>query len=188
MPDPWIIVVLVVAVVLVALWFVFSRLVLIFTVPAGSAPGGEVSVKVLESTAETGLRLQLRLTGETREFVIDSIDMPRALADALQVSAPAGFREEPLKPEGREANDPETMTFIKTWNAENLRWQGSCPLQPEQEQVFVIPAKRPQAGSGWIQFQYGYQSRWGGLIAQFGVELGAASTPLTPLPEGEGNG
>ena len=170
-------IILAVIVALVIGFYILSRIVLVATIP-GAGPAGDVETETLESTPETGLRIRLTLVETDTEQTISTISMPRQLANDLGASPPDGFIEDPLKPEGREANDPESMKFINEWNQENIQWTGQQPLTPNEELVFVIPATSPSAGNGHIQFQYGRQGRLGGVIAGFGVNLGdPASEP-----------
>lgn len=149
---------------------VLSKLVLV-TTTTGAGPAGKVEAKILDSTNETGLRVELNLTGVDSEQAITSIALPRSLADSLQASPPDGFKDEPLVPEPREEKDDEAMRFINDWNRENLQWVGTYSLKPDTPQIMVIPMRNPTGGTGDLSFSYGSQGRFGGVRAGFTVTL-----------------
>ncbi len=142
-------IILAVIVVVVVGFYILSRIVLVAMI-SGAGPAGDVQTEILESTPETGLRIRLELIETDSELTITTISMPRHVASDLGASPPDGFIETHLKPEGREANDPESMKFINEWNQENIQWTGQQSLTPNEVLVFVIPASSPDAGNGHI--------------------------------------
>jgi hypothetical protein len=152
---------LVVAIVAIVIWF--ARHPIVFT--------GPVTTKLLVTASrdEAGhtIRCILRFTGSDKPHTVTEIEMPKEWAQALGVSTPSGFTEQPLAAEKK----TDDQAFIEKFNRETTRWVGQLAIPRDQDVVMSIPAKQPKAGSGTIRFRYESRGKFGGSIGFAQVTL-----------------
>jgi hypothetical protein len=110
--------------------------------------------RAVASTTRVGdgvLICMLTLTSD-RPMSITSLDAPRAQATALGLSAPIGFKVEPL-PAGSDAE------FANRWNTENIRFIGNLQLQPGEPTDLRIPITSD--GSQALVLKGQIEGKWG---------------------------
>jgi hypothetical protein len=99
----------------------------------------KITVMAFREAKNSKIRCILQLSGSDSLRSITEVQMSRDLAQAMEISPPEGFVEEPFG--------------SKFMQKEYIRWIGKIPLIQNQNVVLDIPSRRPDAGSGRIRFQ-----------------------------------
>ena len=156
---------------------------LVFFAPAGMFPN--VTCEQLPS-GERSIRIRVSIENTDKPLTVVSIEMPRTVAEDLQLSPPEGFVIEPLPLTKAERNDPEILKFAEEFDAKTLRWGGSLLLAPDYDSVVEIPSEKPTGGAGTLTFSYERKVGLGGLSSGFDVEINTVpKKPTAVLGNGE---
>lgn len=120
---------------------------------------------------QSAIQVEARLSGETEGYHLTEITATRAFVDALGLSAPAGFQEEPLPLTERERRDPDTVEWTKNWNRENVRWVGAMPIHPGKPVNITFSAESPEATTGELMITYERKRALGGILSSATLTL-----------------
>jgi hypothetical protein len=105
----------------------------------------KVTTKVSRDVVNGALKLTFRLTGSDRPRELTELKLRKNLAETLDVSAPAGFVVQP---------------YQYAWSSNRyIRWVSKIPLPRDRDVLVIIPAKKSNEGSGYIDFKYHYADR-----------------------------
>jgi hypothetical protein len=111
------------------------------------------------------------LSGSSDGFFIDDISCPVIVVQTFGLGPPVGFHVEPLPLEEDDRKDPTMVAFVEKWNAENVRWAGSLPLQPGVPVALLFPSSALSAVGGKLTISYERRGHFGGMSAATAVEL-----------------
>ena len=155
----------------VLVWWVWDLMVLM-------GPGGELPVVTLRQVEAPGgaILVEARLSSEAEGYRLSEIVADRTLAEALGLSAPDGFVEEPMPLSDREKRDPDTVAWASEWNRENLRWTGAVPIRADESVLLRFAAASPTAASGLLRVSYEWKLGLGGGSAEATVTLNESAT------------
>lgn len=167
-------------VVVIAIIFFFVNLLLSIR----QIPKKGIQAQILEPQESGALRISLTRSGLKRKVILDSIIIDRNLAEAMQATPPAGFREDGIqfpKEEDFEGDltiltdekkiDEITLKEIqeeikKQFEEENqitrdlneraIVWRGSLLMPPGEDIIVCIPRISKCKAAGKIIFSYQY--------------------------------